>query len=245
GGYGNCGGGDYYCSFVHSGEKVGQYASLALDSADQPNIAYYDGTNGTLLFAVYNYTFDDWTIDQIRVGSAEHPAGQYASLAIDVNHGDMPHIAYLSDYDTLEYAYYVGHDGNCGLNGIMVYTWQCDEIDFMGSSTHPKGISLALDEAGFPIIAYQFGDSILKIARPVEALDKLIGNCGPATPNYTWQCDVISIGFGIGQGDYMSLAINDSGLSTIAYFGTIDPSGGDLNIAYQQFQVFLPLTLNN
>jgi len=90
-------------------------------------------------------------------------------VSVDKVHADLPHIAYYSDNDTLAYAVYVGSGGNCGLNGILVYEWQCDEIDFMGSSTHAKGLSLALDGAGYPIIAYQSGDNILKMARPAAA----------------------------------------------------------------------------
>ena len=239
GGMGNCSDNDYDCELVNSGDRVGKYTSLALDSLDRPHIAYYDGGNDALKYA----TFDGGWLYR-WISTSQGPAGQFASLAVDANNSDLPHIAYYDSVNgTLEYAVYVGEgaDGNCGMSSSVQWEWRCDEIDSMGTGTHPRGISLALDAAGYPIIAYQTGTSGLKIARPVLALDQLIGNCGPATPFYTWQCDLISIGFGFGQGDYISLAVNSAGLSTFAYYGNSTVSDGDLRVAYQRLQVFLPL----
>jgi hypothetical protein len=244
GGVGDCDNTDYRCDIVDSGDRMGKYASLALDSANQPHIAYYDHENDALKYAHYD---GSWVKQWIRAGTSGHPAGQFASLAIDVNNGDLPHIAHYDSVNgTLEYAVFVGSDGNCGISGSSIWEWQCDEIDTMGTATHPRGISLALDKEGYPIIAYQSGASVLKIARPAVALDQLIGNCGPATPFYTWQCDAISFGIGIGQGDYVSLALNSEGLSAITYYGNIDNTPkGNLMFAYQRLQVFLPLSLKD
>jgi hypothetical protein len=239
GGTGNCGGGDFQCDPVDSGEGRGKFASLALDSANRPHIAYYDGGNDALKYASYDGTWRQrWILGA--------PSGQYASLAIDVNNGDRPHIAHYDAVNgTLEYATYVGSNGNCGINVYNIYEWQCDEIDSMGTGTHARGISLALDQAGHPVIVYQTGTSVLKIARPAVTSGQIIGNCGPATPFFTWQCDLIRIGFGIGQGDYLSLALSSAGLPMIAYYGNISDSMGDLNFAFQQFQIFLPLGLSD
>ncbi len=241
GGGGNCGGSDYQCDPVNSGDRVGKYASLALDSFDQPHIAYYDEGNDSLKYAHYN---GSWLYRWILNPNA----GKHASLVVDVNNGDRPHIAhYDSTHGTLEYATFVGAgNGNCGMNNYSQWEWQCDDIDDMGIISDPRGISIAVDGSGYPIIAYQSGGSRLMVARPAAALGKLIGNCGPATPFYTWQCDPITrIGIGFGQGDYMSLAVNSAGLSTIAYYGTVTGSGGDLKVAYQRLEVFVPLTLRN
>jgi hypothetical protein len=239
GGSGNCGGGDFQCDFVDTGTGRGKYTSLALDSANQPHIAYYDSDKDALKYAHYDGGwYQRWIL------SAE--SGKHASLAIDVNNGDLPHIAHYDGVNgTLEYAVYVGTDGNCGMGGSSLWEWQCDEIDTMGTGTNPRGISLVLDSAGYPIIAYQTGASGIKIARPAAAAGQLSGNCGPATPFYTWQCDLISIGIGIGQGDYLSLAVNSAGLSTIAYYGNVDNSDGDLRFAYQRLQVYMPFILRD
>ena len=239
GGTGNCGGNDYQCVPINSGDQVGKYASLALDSSDRPRIAYYDGGYGFLKYAYYDGSwFYRWILST--------PSGKYASLVVDVNHGDLPHIAhYDSTNGTLEYAVYVGSGGNCGMSSAVIYEWQCDDIDNVGAGINPKGVSITVDGAGYPIIAYQSGGSVLKVARPAAALGQLIGNCGPQDPFYTWQCEAISFGVSIGQGDYVSLAVNSAGLATIAYHGNISASDGDLKVAYQRLQVFLPLTLKN
>jgi hypothetical protein len=78
------------------------------------------------------------------------------------------------------------------------------------------------------------------MARPVAALGQLVGNCGPVSVYFTWQCDTISLGVSISQGDYLSLAVNSTGLATLAYYGDSVVSDGDLKIAYQRLQLFLP-----
>jgi hypothetical protein len=239
GGTGNCGGNDYQCDPIDSGDQVGKYASLALDSSDRPRVAYYDGGNDALMYAYQSG--GTWTIREILPTNS----GQYASLYVDVDNGDLPHIAhYDRSNGTLEYAVYVGSGGNCGFNSSSTqFEWQCDEIESVGTSTHPKGVSLAV--ADYPIIAYQSGDSVLKVARPAAALGLLVGNCGPQDLFYTWQCETISLGISIGQGDFMSLAVNSAGLGTIAYYGSTTASDGNLRVAYQRLQVFLPLVLKN
>lgn len=242
GGTGNCGGNNYQCDIVDYGEGMGKYASLALDSSDQPHIAYYDGDNDALMYAHYS---GSWLTRRIIPASSS--SGKYASLVVDVNNGDLPHIAhYDSSTGMLEYAVYVGgNEGNCGMSNVLKLEWQCDDIDNVGISTDPKGVSISVDGSGYPIIAYQSGGSGLKVARPVAALGLLIGNCGPSNLFYSWQCETLNLGFGFGQGDYMSLALNSAGLSTIAYYGNVTGSIGDLKVAYQRLQVFLPLTLKN
>jgi len=241
GGAGNCGGNDYQCDPIDSGDQVGKYASLALDSSDRPRIAYYDGGNDALRYA-YEYG-GSWTIREILPTNS----GQYASLYVDVDNGDLPHIAhYDSSNGKLGYAVYVGSGGNCGFNSSATkFEWQCDEIESVGAGTHPKGVSLAADGAGYPIIAYQSGGSVLKVARPAAAQGLLVGNCGPQSLFYTWQCEAIRFGIGVGLGDFVSLDVNSAGLSTIAYYGNIAASDGDLKVAYQRLQVFLPLALKN
>jgi hypothetical protein len=51
---------NWFFTTVDSSPKVGRYASLALDSAGNPRIAYYDETNGTLKFAFSNDGGYNW-----------------------------------------------------------------------------------------------------------------------------------------------------------------------------------------
>jgi hypothetical protein len=157
------------------------------------------------------------------------------------------HIAYYdATHDVLKYAVDVGSGGNCGVLGSA----QCEEIDSMMQGYNPLGVSMAEDPAGYPIIAYQSQHGALNLARPLPALGMPggSGNCGPETPFSTWHCETIDpAGTWIHyrNGDYVSIAVSPSGLATIAYYGFIRPEGGNLMVAYQRFQVFLPLVLKN
>ncbi len=245
GGGGNCGGGNYQCDIIDSGSGVGQYASLALDGSGQPRIAYYDGGNGDLWYAQPGTIGNcgpggTWGCRQV---SSASDVGQYASL--DVDNDNRPHIAY---YDAtngkLMYAVYGGAGGNCGFSG----SWQCDEIATMGTQgTHPRtrDVSLAVDKAGLPIIAYSwyygapYSTRGFGWARPAAALGLQSGNCGPQN---LWQCEGIQ--GGTYSGDYSAVAIHPSGLATIAYsYGQYFSA---LRVAEQRFhQVFLPLVMKN
>ncbi len=235
---GNCTNLDYQCEIIDSGDRVGKYASIATGSNDQPRIAYYDEGNDALMYAFS--TNDSWTIREIL----PNQSGQYASLVVDTNNGDVPQIAsFDSTNNTLEYAKYVDSGGNCGFNSSATqFEWQCDVIESLGTAEAPRGISLELDSDHFPMITYQSGENIIKVARPVNAIGQLIGNCGPEESLfYSWQCDIISAGIGYEQGDYISHSVSSSGLTTIAYYGNIPSLPGNLRIAYQRFQVYLPL----
>jgi hypothetical protein len=244
-GTGNCGEfpGNYQCDTIDSGSEIGHYPSLALDGSDQPRIAYRDGGNNAL-----RYAYKDggtWTIREILPTNS----GTYASLDVDVNNGDLPHIAHYDNVNgKLGYAVYVGSNGNCGFNSSASrFEWQCDDIATMGTTTHPRtrDVSLAVGKAGFPIIAYSwyygtpFSTRGFSWARPAAALGLQSGNCGPQD---LWQCQWIQDG--TYSGDYSAVAVHPSGLATIAY------SHGEyfstLRVAYQQFfQVFLPLVMKN
>jgi len=245
---GNCGSGSagmWQCDTIHTGEGVGQYASLALDGSDRPHIAYNDGGNNALMYA--KQYGGSWTIREILHANS----GQYASLYVD--NGDIPHIAhYDSSNGKLGYAVWVGYGGdpNCGLNNVPKPEWRCDDIDSVGTSGHPKGVSLAVDATGYPIIAYQKGGS-LDVARPLDALGLPggSGNCGPEDPFSTWKCETIDP-FGslgpVSNGDFVSIDLNSSGLATIAYYReTSTKFYESLRVAYQQFQGFLPLVMKN
>jgi hypothetical protein len=248
---GNCGygtvAGKWQCDTIKTGEGVGQYASLALDGAGNRHIAYYDGGNGDLWYASSSIGTNcgpgnSWICYPV---SAANDVGQYASLYVD--NGNDFHIAYYdATTDKLEYAVDLGSGGNCGIFGSA----QCDEIDSMQTGYHPLGVSIAEDAAGYPIIAYQSEWGDLNVARPLAALGVPAGggNCGPETPFSTWYCETIdryNWFVPARHGDYVSIALNPSGLATIAYYGFITSSDGNLKVSYQRFQVFLPLVMKN
>lgn len=258
GGAGNCTDNDYQCDPIDSGNQVGKYASLSLDSSDQPRIAYYDGGNDDLKFAAHGVWHmaancgpgNSWTCWMIDTPG---DVGQFASLSMNPA-TNQPHIAYYdANNEKLKYATYQG-SGNCGFNSQSFnFEWQCDEIESVGTGTHPMGVSLAVDGAGYPLIAYQNATEAplgtLKVARPVAALNQLVGNCGPVPSLfYTWQCDtLLPLGpyydIHYRPADYVGIDLNSAGLATIAYYGNATDDGGDLQVTYQRLQVFLPLVL--
>ena len=72
---------------------VGKFASLALDSADNPRIGYFDFTRGQIKFA-YRKGKEPWVVQAIEPNVG---VGGYCSLALD-NLGN-PHLSY---YDYLQ-----------------------------------------------------------------------------------------------------------------------------------------------
>jgi hypothetical protein len=251
GGSGNCGygsqAGKWECSTIISGDRVGQYASLAIDDVAARHIAYYDGGNGDLWYARTSSSSNcgpgnSWLC--IPVDSALD-VGQHASLYVDDD--KHFHIAYYdATSDKLKYAVDVGGSGNCGVFGSA----QCETIDSMKDVSHPLGISIAEDPGGYPVIAYESDNGSLDLARPIPALGLPggSGNCGPENPFSTWRCETIRPYLSripAHQADFVSIAISESGLGTIAYHGFITASGGNLDLAYQLFEVFGPIILHN
>ena len=254
---GNCGESDtWQCDTIDSGTDIGQYASLDLDDADQVRIAYYDGGNGYLKYAQQVSSggncgpSNTWSCDTL---DSTADVGRSASLRVNRETGNQPAIAYYDKTNgQLKYARWVGSGGNCGYNSsTFEYEWQCDALDDMGVASSPVGTSLALDEQGYPFIAYQDASddqspATLNVARPTNALDKIQGNCGPKVGLlYTWQCDTMDGGGSwTDEADYASIAVASNGLATIAYH-EIDSyyNGGRLKIAYQSFRIFMPVII--
>ena len=217
GGTGNCASTSWRCDEIDSGPGVGQYPSLALDGSGQPRIAYHHGATTGLRYA--EKYGSNWTIREVLPVTS----GYYASLAVDVNNGDLPHIAhYNASTGKLGYAVRVGSGGNCGLNSSSsTFEWQCDEIDDMGTLVHTRDVALALDLAGYPVIAYHrylisgiHTVSTLDVARPIAATGLQFGDCGPSN---TWHCETVqSTGH---PGDYLAIDVWH-GEIRIAYLGS-------------------------
>jgi hypothetical protein len=84
---------------VESGEGVGSYSSLALDSADLPHVTYFDATNADLKYARHDGS--GWRVETIDAAGG---VGLYSSLALDA--AGQPHVSYSADVTAdLKYAY--------------------------------------------------------------------------------------------------------------------------------------------
>ncbi len=92
--------------------RVGYYNSIALDSSDNPRIAYWDSSQEDLKYAYYDGS--TWNIDVVDSHSKDE-AGEYCSLAIA--HDDTPHISYHYRVDStnerqLKHAWKTGNSWN-------------------------------------------------------------------------------------------------------------------------------------
>ena len=234
---GNCGPSNtWQCDVVDTGEGMGQYTTLTVNQERWPYVAYYDGQAGDLRYAWYwengmgNCGGGYW---QCMTLDADGDVGRHASFHLRQGSGDRNQIAYYDQtHGALKYAAFVGSDGNCGGGA-----WQCDEIDdALGISTDPVGIALAVDAHNTPLIAYHCPTcycTALRAARHVGAG----GNCGPSQD---WQCDTIASNAGAchSLGEYVDLAFTAYDGGIIGYY---DATAGDLLLAYQPAQVYLPL----
>jgi hypothetical protein len=244
---------------VDTGEGVGQYASLDLDSNSNPWIAYYDATNNYPKLASYGGSA--WAFWRGPVDQPFLDTGKHVSFVLDDS--DVAHIAYYNATNVrLEYAKFVSSGGNCGYDSLNGYKWQCDGIEGIGTPTGYRPVSIALDGGGYPIIAYQDASgatlpAMLKVARPIGALGPPIpysGNCGPLTspppnPRRSWQCDTVDGGSSnTDEAASVSLAVDSSGLAIIAYHEhrfMLPESSDRLKVAYQRWPVYLPLVLRD
>jgi len=253
---GNCGPGgkSWKCDVVDSGSDagVGQYASLGLGYDDKPYMSYYDAVNGDLRYAHYDgpasgncssgSDYDCTIINQAG------DVGMGSSLTAPKSSSDKVRIAYYDRTNgQLKFAQ------NSSGSGCFVATWDCSNIVAIGTNLPHIGISMALDQNDSPVIAYEDASSGT-VAFQGVAKPGIFGNCGPTITIgiahlHTWECDDIDGGYGytyVDVGLSNAIAINSSGVSTIAYLESDSYSDTDyLKVAYNQINIFAPLMLNH
>jgi len=116
--------------------NTGYSASLALDTAGNPHIAYYDQKNEVLRYASWNGT--GWKLEWIERNDKAEP---YTSLAIDAQ--NIPHIGYPEYFQNkLKYATY----------NATFARWDLRLIDTPRDAG--KYAKIALDPAGHPNFIY-------------------------------------------------------------------------------------------
>ncbi len=119
---------------------TGTWASLAMDSSDQPHILYYDEGNEFWKYAFH--VESGWLYEILYI------AGNWATIVID--NEEMPHIAYISQEPEQELRHgYRDVDG-----------WHFDVVD-----SNANHLSLAVDSFDHLHIVYNFGEQeLLKYA---------------------------------------------------------------------------------
>jgi hypothetical protein len=246
-GGGDCGEGGtvglWECTEVTYGSGESRYASLDFSYDDVPYIAYYAADDGDLGLVYKSGMCGPelgWTCLDLD-GYDGSDVGLYPSLIAPQYSGDSYRIAY--------------HDKT---NGHLKYydsDWgEPVVVDEMATSLDPMGISMAMDNEGHPVIAYQriesdFSPPELRIARPNTVYgEELYGNCGDPPPGYLfqyWRCNTLDNGGQYSEeADFAAIAINSYGMVGIAY--TEYDSYFDvtsLKFIYQHlFRTLMPIT---
>ena len=142
-------GSTWQIEMVDDSVSPGWHNSLALDSLDNPHIAYHD-PGEALKYA--HYYSGSWHIQAVQSGA---DLGEKASLALDSS--GMPHIAYW-DYTNhrIRYARRVGAD------------WQIETVVTFVATGYDTSLSFALDASDQPHISYYDYDLYrLRYARKV------------------------------------------------------------------------------
>jgi hypothetical protein len=136
-----------------TGINKGAYCSLALDSKDNPHIAYYDDDFQDLRYA--SFLNGIWTVEIVdSVGNA----GDNCSLALDNN--DRPYISYRQDYQGHYWSLKYATKTDSGWVKIMVDTPK--DTTYYESGEYS---SIAINNNGFPCISYtQYNPSKIKFA---------------------------------------------------------------------------------
>ena len=223
--------------------------SLDFNYEDEPFISYHmwDTDEGGKYFGYaipyqdpYHFCDPDTNWNCYKVTTFED-AGQYASIAAPKSENDPVRIAYIEE--TYNHLYYY----ESGWGSFMV--------DELGESIASRGISLQIDNDGYPVIAYQkiesdFSPPALWIARPYMVYDDgAFGNCGSIPPGMTdlyWRCTPLDTGNQyVSEAEYLSLVVNSKGLLAIAY-SEMDEYDYYMSVKYI-YQYFyknlLPLTM--
>ena len=230
-GSGNCGESvdfdDWNCFDLYNNGFSQSFSSTAmtLDDQSRPVVAYYDDHLKYPVLARY-----------LGAGGNCGPGSAWRCFSIAPRPGDtdtgrhvVPFVvgnslsAFYQNSSTgmLEKASYVyPASGNCGWSGVtLAWEWQCDTISFMDGTLTNRGVSVAADASGYPIVAYQFSDepgpAVLGVARPVESPEvDDAGNCGPSD---SWHCQIVDGGSYRTEAESVSLVVDTTGAGFIAY----------------------------
>lgn len=195
-------------------------------------------------------SYDTWRCITVYEGASTPVISQDVKLAFGATGSDRG-IVFAYDNtmieDTIWHAEYVGSGGNCGydknLLGLSVLKWKCTDIAILGdlAPSYNPSYSIAIDPQGYSVIAYNddpedLAPIFLYIAYPNARL-------GSAVPGWTAQKIDGPPVTEVATGAQAAISINSAGLGFIGYLQQEDYQLPDLKIAWQNFQIALPLVI--
>jgi hypothetical protein len=189
-----------------------------------------------------------WRCISIFAGTPTGTVGQVVKFAFGPTGSDR---GIVFTYDdtlievTLKHAEYVGSGGNCGSDknrfGVTALRWKCTDVAILGdlASWYTPSFSIAVDPQGYSVIAYNddpgdLAPVYLYVAYPKER----VGIAGPGWIAQKIDGPPVTE---VATGAQAALSLNSTGLGFIGYLQEEDYELPDLKIAWQQFQIFLPL----
>lgn len=209
----------FTCTDLDATNNVGQQSAIAVDSAGNAWISYFDVTNSRLRVARYvgaggtgcKTGVTTWTCEAVD------SSGGFTSIAFDPQGR-----AWVSYWDTandkLRAAYYTGGSGS---GCVSSTNWSCQTVD--NEAGTGKYTSIAFDPSGAAWITYQdYWDEQLKLARQVPS-----GGTG-CTSGTTWTCTYVDASTSSQVGAFGSLAFGPDGEPWISY---ADTANADLRVA--------------
>ncbi|UCE66686.1 MAG: hypothetical protein JSU85_01320 [Candidatus Zixiibacteriota bacterium] len=136
-----------------TGTYKGLYNSMAIDSEDNPHIAYYDEDFNDLRYAYFNG--ETWSVEVVdSIGDA----GLYCSIALDSQ--NVPHISYQQEYLGYHWSLKYATPADTGWYKIFVDCSYDTSIAEIGEYS-----SIAINNDGYPCISYtQNGPDEVKYA---------------------------------------------------------------------------------
>jgi hypothetical protein len=201
----NCVGGDESVTTVDSGDDVGMHSSLVLDAAGNPVVAYLDLTNKDL--KILHCNDPDCTGGDESITSPDTTGATGHSPELLLDNAGNPVVAYLN-FAGLGLALLHCNDPNCAGGD--------ESLEGLDVAVGTYGVSLRLDSAGYPVIAYQFvSTSDLRVIHCNDA------DCSGGDESITTPVTAGQVGY------WASMALDSNGYPVVSYF---DDDEADLQL---------------
>jgi hypothetical protein len=200
---------------VDTAGDVGQNPSLALDSAGNPFISYYDATNGNLKLAYYDGA--TWTVE--AVDATPNDTGLYSSIAVDPASGQI----YIAYFNATSSRLWIAYS-----NATTPHTFILTNVD--NTADTGRFLSLDLTAGSIPGIAYY------------DASNQDLKYAIASAPAPVWTFTLTQVDTTGAVGKYCSLAFDHWSLPHISYY---DETNGNLKYAYYDGSTWTPQTVDS